>query len=233
MERTLRSAEALERAVLKLGFLPFFRSPIPGFSVEEMTPEEYWFEAGVEGPWEWKGPVIREWNCTYGKFFRGKAGYISLEWLPDWVNYRRAGYRFDAASPGGEGHEGRERQIYEAIVKHESLLIREIRSICEPGKPAHAIIGRGRRESLEAALGRLQMGTLVVIADFEYALDKRDRPYGWGLARYTTPEALFGEEAILSARVRRTPEESKRRLVDHLHQITPWASEAQILKIIG
>lgn len=28
--------------------------------MEEHTPPELWFVDGVEGPWEWKGPVIRE-----------------------------------------------------------------------------------------------------------------------------------------------------------------------------
>ena len=43
-----------------------------------------------EGAWEWKGPVIREGHCAYGKIFNRKAGYVSLEWLPDLMNYRRS-----------------------------------------------------------------------------------------------------------------------------------------------
>lgn len=33
----------------------------------------------------------------------------------------------------------------------------------------------------------------VVTTNFEYATDKTGNPYGWGLARYATPEAAFGE----------------------------------------
>ena len=40
--------------------------------------------------WEWKGSVVREGGCTYGKFFAGKAGFISLEWWPDFCNWRRS-----------------------------------------------------------------------------------------------------------------------------------------------
>ena len=101
----LRSAEDLERAVLKLGFLPFFKNRIEGFSVEEMTPPELWFAEGTDGPWEWKGPVVRNWNCIYGKLFGGRAGYVSLEWLPDLANCRRANYGFDMTPLDGEGRE--------------------------------------------------------------------------------------------------------------------------------
>ena len=86
----IRSAEEMEQTALELGFLPFFRCGIPGFSIEERIAEEYWFSDEAEGAWEWKGPVIREGHCAYGKFFAKKAGYVSLEWLPDLMNYRRA-----------------------------------------------------------------------------------------------------------------------------------------------
>ena len=33
-----------------------------------------WF-TGVPEPWEWKGPVITDTGCAYGKFFEKKAAY--------------------------------------------------------------------------------------------------------------------------------------------------------------
>ena len=86
----IRSAMDMERQALELGFLPFFRCGVPGFSIEERTAYEYWFSDEEEGPWEWKGPVIREGHCAYGKLFNKKAGFVSLEWLPDLMNYRRS-----------------------------------------------------------------------------------------------------------------------------------------------
>ena len=68
MERRLKSLADIEARCAELGFLPFFRCGIPGFSVEEMVAPEYWF-TDEEGAWEWKGPVIREGHCAYGKFF--------------------------------------------------------------------------------------------------------------------------------------------------------------------
>ena len=89
MKRPLESSTDVEERCLELGFLPFFRCGIPGFSIEEMIAREYWF-TDEEGAWEWKGPVIREGHCAYGKFFNRKAGFVSRAWLPDWINYRRS-----------------------------------------------------------------------------------------------------------------------------------------------
>ena len=74
------------------------------------------------------------------------------------------------------------------------------------------------------------MATLIVVADFEYQLDRHGQPYGWGIARYTTPEALFGDGIALPDR---TPEESKARILCHLRQILPSATEERLLKFIG
>ena len=88
-QHCLESAADVERRCLELGFLPFFRCGIPGFSIEEMISPEYWF-TDEEGAWEWKGPVIREGHCAYGKFFTRKAGSVSRAWLADWANSRRS-----------------------------------------------------------------------------------------------------------------------------------------------
>jgi len=97
----LSSVDALARLVDNLGFLPFFRNSLPGFSVEERTPPELWFSDEADGPWEWKGPVIRRTGCAYGKLFGGKAGFVSAKWYPDFANYRRGGYDFDARYDDG------------------------------------------------------------------------------------------------------------------------------------
>ena len=239
--KRLYSAEDLEQAVVKWGFLPFFKCGIVGFSVEELSAPELWFEEGIDGPWEWKGPVIRNWNCTYGKIYNRKAGFVSLEWLPDLVNYRRATYHANKMLLNSD-EEDCEQIIYDTVVKYESLLSKEIKSLCGFHKPKqrqqHPFekllkqkAKRPKGESFDTAITRLQMATLLVTADFEYLCDKHGHPYGWGVARYTTPEALFGKECLTSCG-KRTPEESKVRILAHLSNLFPHATETQLLKII-
>ena len=97
---TLRSPEDVRETVGRLGFLSFFRNEIPGYSIEEHTPPALWFTE-VPGPWEWKGELARDKDLVYGKFFRGRAGFISRDWFPTFANYRRDGYDFDARFDDG------------------------------------------------------------------------------------------------------------------------------------
>lgn len=218
----LHSDAELAELVEEWGFVPFFRNEIAGFSVEEHTPPELWF-GETDGPWEWKGPVIRRAHCAYGKFYRGKACYISRAVFPDFANYRRDGYDYDARLDEGLAR-GRDRAIMEELFRMPSLISKELKSrVC---------FSPERKRGFDGSLTFLQMQCYVNIADFEYARDKRGKPYGWGLARYTTPEAFFGEE--FSSRVYiREPEESYALLYERLKKLLPQATEAQLAEFLG
>ena len=219
----LSSAEAIASLIQRIGFLPFFMNEIEGFSIEENCPPELWFSDTLEGPWEWKGPIIRMGNCVYGKFFRGRAGYVSLEWFPDFANYRRDGYDFDARFDD-ELASFKDKTVYDTIAENASLLSKELKKLCNYCK--------GGNKGFDTVITRLQMQTYVTIADFEYMKDKTDKPYGWGVARYSTPEEIYGHQMIADA-YKRTPKESRERILTHLLKILPDATEAQISKIIG
>lgn len=225
------SAMDMEQQALALGFLPFFRCGVPGFSIEERTAREYWFSDEEEGPWEWKGPVIREGHCAYGKLFNKKAGYVSLEWLPDLMNYRRS--RHYAKD---EDTAALDDVVLQTIISEGSATVKELRRLLG------FVRGRGHRSvmepvdrmgevgkvSLDPILTRLMMGLQVVIADFEYNTDRHGHPYGWGVARYTTPEVLYGR---LEAGC--TPEESFQKIKTHLHRLFPNVDERKLLPLIG
>ena len=227
----IRSAADMDRMAVDWGFLPFFRCAVPGLSVEEMTAPEYWFSDEDEGPWEWKGPVIREGHAAYGKFFARKAGYVSLRWLPHLMNYRRSlRYAKDDDTAALDD------VVMQTIAAEGGVTVKELRR--------HLGLSprRGRRReadlvdsapmetklSLEPILTRLMMGLRVVISDFEYNVDRHGRPYGWGVARYVIPETLYGR---LDARC--SPEESYRRIYDYLREKLPLAAEESLRALIG
>lgn len=241
--KELRGVEDVVALVKKWGFLPLFAGEIPGFSIEERTPRELWFNDEKDGPWEWKGPVLREMTAAYGKFFRRKAGYISLDWLADFANWRRHHYRMA----------GRELDtlVYETIRSHDSLLSGELKELCgfgvrkkglsptlqgnqKEGNPLVDMFGtpvrKPSRAPIEAALTRLQMAGYVVIADFEYKYDRQGNPYGWGVARYTTPEALYGSR-ILDAQGR-THYRSFHRILEHLRLHTPAGASPALIHFL-
>lgn len=90
----VHSEEDLAQLVAGIGFLPFFRCRIPGWSLEENIDPAVWFTA-ADGPWEWKGRMARDKKLVYGKFIRGKAAFVSLTCFPDLANFRRDGYDWE------------------------------------------------------------------------------------------------------------------------------------------
>ena len=103
-----------------------------------------------------------------------------------------------------------------------SLITRQLRAAC-------GFTGPKMRSRFDAYVTRLQMGCYIVTEDFVYPRDKHNREYGWGWSLLTTPEQLFGREACLTDR---TPEESLQRMLNHLRQLLPSATDAQIMKMI-
>lgn len=211
--RKIHNAAELVSFVEEIGFLPLLRVGVPGWSAEEQVDEDGQYtplpDGGWEWPlWEWKGSVIQESGCAYGKFFKGKAGFVSKAWWPDFCNWRRTTHPFPA--PGSI-----EEAILLTLKENESLITRDLRALC-------GFTGANMRSKFDAFLTRLQMGGYVVTEDFVYPCDKRGRSYGWGWSLLTTPECWLGRE---SCRLDRSAEESYARILGHLRRLFPEVSE--------
>ena len=117
-------------AIHEYGFLPFFSNSIDGFSVEEHIDPDCWYhgESGEWQAWEWKGPVIRETGCAYGKFFEKKACYISPEWFPDFANYRRDGYDFDARYDDGLAPY-KDKLLYDLVEGNSPVISKQLKQL--------------------------------------------------------------------------------------------------------
>lgn len=165
-------------------------------------------DGGWEWPlWEWKGSILQESGCAYGKFFSRKAAFISREWWPDFCNYRRSIYPYP--------EEGSIEEAILATLKSEgSLITRELRAAC-------GFTGPKMRSRFDAYLTRLEMGGYIVTEDFIYPRDRHGREYGWGWSLLTTPERLFGKDACHPDR---SPLESRERLLGQLRKILPEES---------
>ncbi len=213
----IKNKEDLTSAVTELGILPFFMNSLEGFSIDEHVDPGIWF-TGADGPWEWKGPVINELGCAYGKFFEKKAAYISSEWFCHFANYRRDGYDFDARFEDGLVFHG-DKVLYDLIDSNAPVLSKRLKYLGNYRK--------GGNKGFDTIINRLQAQGYVIISDFRYMIDKNGEEYGWGVAEYSTPEHFMGElftDNVYSC----TPEESFERLFDHLRYILPSAGEDKI-----
>lgn len=218
--------EDLIEAIETFGFLPYFANHIEGFSIEEHAHPKIWFSDEV-GAWEWKGPIIQETRCAYGKFIDKKAMYISKKWFYDFANYRRDGYDFDARF---EDHLAtyNEQFLYNIIASKHSIRSKDAKAIGGYIKPKKK--GQDQwepRKGFDTTINKLQMMTYVLITDFDYEVDKNGNTYGWGVAKYATPENFYGP-SFSKYVYKRTPEESRERIKKHLLKVLPNATKDDI-----
>ena len=219
--RDIYSAAGLIAFIQEVGFLPLLNGGVRGFSAEECVSDDCRYvvfdDGGWDWPlWKWKGPIVTEGNCVYGKFFDKKAGFISREWWPDFYNYRRSQHPLPA-----EG--SIEDTILTVLGQNGSLITRELRAAC-------GFDGPKMRSRFDGYVTRLQMGCYIVTEDFVYPTDRHGHEYGWGWSLLTTPENLFGHQAC---QCERSPQESYQRLTNHFRALLPQASDKQIKKLIG
>ncbi len=205
----------------QIGFLPLLNSGITGYSAEDIVDDDCRYCTLPDGTfywplWQWKGTIVTEGDCMYGKFFDRKAGFISKSWWPDFFNYRRA------VHPAPEP-DSIEDTILATLHEHGSLITRELRALC-------GFTGAKMRGKFDTYVTRLQMGCHIVTEDFVYPRDRHNREYGWGWSLLTTPEQLYGRDACHTDH---TPQESYILLLNHFHSILPTATEKQIKRLIG
>lgn len=221
----ISSKTDLINAIHEFGFLPFFANSIEGFSIEEHITRDCWYDSddGVWSAWEWKGPVIRETGCAYGKFFEKKACYISPEWFPDFANYRRDGYDFDARYDDGLANY-RDKTLYELVDFNAPIISKRLKQLGNYKK--------GGNRGFDTIITRLQGQCYVIISDFVYMKDKFGRPYGWGVAEYSTPERFMGNS--FSERVyEKQPQESYEIILEHFSKLFPDEDLKKLKKFIG
>lgn len=232
--RRIRSAGELTDLVQAVGFLPFFANGVPGFSVEERTAASAWWTGDrASDPWEWREAIAAAHAVAYGKFFDGRAGFISLEWLPVFANARRNGWDFDGKWQDGRASR-RERAIMEhfmdvesteePVFTHAALLSTELKQ--------KAGFGKGGKKNYPGVLTSLQMQLYLVIGGFRRRTNKKGTAYGMAVSVLMTPESLWGYET-LSAAYGEAPGASWEKIVAHTRQACPDADEDAILRLIG
>ena len=230
----IRTWKELIRWINEVGFLPLFANDVGGFSAEEhVSPNFWWTDDPEQDPWLWREYIARSHEVAYGKFFDKKAGFISMEWLPYFANYRREGYDFDARWQDGLANI-REKNVMDfymsedtdgnTIWKTENILSTELKKMAGFGKEG--------AKNYPGIITGLQMNLYLVITDFCKRRNKKDREYGLSVSVMFPPETIWGYDTVTAA-YRESPRTSWERIVGRVRELYPSAGMESIVKIIG
>lgn len=224
----IRSPEECINYINEVGFLPLFSSDeLPGCSLAERTePWVWWTGDPRTDPWLWREQIAASGEIAYGKFYSGRAGFVSREWFPHLANYRRYGYDFDSRWDEGLAS-NRSRKIMNLFMDDGSdneLYSFEVKRMAGFGKEGE--------KNFEGTVTDLQMRTYLLIREFRQRRNKRGEPYGWPLAVYCTPEHLWGYEYI-TQQYPKQPEESGEKIFLQMRHQWELLTRDQFEKVMG
>lgn len=229
------SPESMLETIKSLGIVPFFENPIKGYSIEEMTPREFWFdgESDTLGPWDWKVFCVQSGDIAYGKFlWGGKAAFATPYWYRELMNYRRSLPKY---IPGPQ-----EQTVLDYLAENGTVASKDIRRL----------LGL-KKSGADAIATRIQMQCRLIIGDIIRVYSGPDLHYsGWQRASFCAPESLFGwnEKHSVSKQPgpggfpftddeppmpQHTPEKSLQLLASHIKSVAPMATDRLILKMLG
>ena len=219
-----QSWEELIGLIDEVGFLPLFKNEVDSFSAEENTSDLYWWTGDEEqDPWEWRRLIARSGRVAYGKFFGGKAGFISRAWFPHFANWRRDGYDFDSRWDE-ELATMRQKRIMDQFLTKDEWFSFELKR--------QAGFGKGGEKNFEGTVTDLQMGGYLLIRDFRRRVNKKGFPYGWHISVYSTPETLWGYDHVSSA-YSVAPAESKALIDEQIWRNFPEAEQEELDAVLG
>lgn len=221
--KQLKSVGELTEFVNKVGFIPYFKNDVDGFSIEEYTDSASWFSSFESNdPWIWREIAARERKIAYTKPFNKRAGFISLEWFPIFASYRRNGYDFDSLYEEGLAST-KNKRVMDFIEKNggsPSYLLRE-----------GAGFGKGGDKGFETCVANLLMQTYIGIGDFRKKINKKGQEYGWSVPYYYTSEEIYGYDLVRSA-YDLSREECFEKMLSNVKKHFPNADDAKIIKLL-
>lgn len=219
----LRSPEDVIAEVNRVGLLPLFAGEIPGLSVEERTPDTWWWSGDPErDPWYWREAIAASGRAVYGKFFGGRAGFVSLDCFPRFANVRRDGYDFDALYEDGKASL-RCKKVMDCFALRPELPSYELKRL--------AGFGKGGEPNFDGTVTKLQMQAYLAIRAFRRRRNAHGEEYGWPVAVYTPAEALL-EPGAMELAYREEPGESAGRLFEFLSGRVPGAGTSALMRLI-
>ena len=222
-EPVVRDPEGMMDLIRQYRLIPFFANSVPGYSIEEHVPPEFWFTEENLGPWDWKIDCIQSGDIAYGKFlFGGKAAFATVDVYRELVNWRRS---LDKYRPSAQ-----QQKILSFMEENGSVSVAEVRKLMGMKKSA-----------ADSLLCKLQMQTRIIIGDISRVYRGEDLKYsGWQRSSFCAPEALFEEMDFpfpgykpRSLKSSLSPGESLEFLKDTIRKACGDLPDKMLMRILG
>jgi len=209
------SADTMYKAIRENGIIPFFANPIKGYSIEELTAPQFWFNSeegdGFLGPWDWKIDCIQTGDIVYAKFLNGKASFATPEWYRELLNVRRSLPKYQP--------DERQKMVLDYLYNHGTVTIKEIRRLLDV-----------KKNVADNIMGKLMMQCRVITGDIQRVYRGEFLTYnGWQISTFCTPEDYF-EDAVVPVC---SPEESKQKLIAHIAELSGETEMKKIKKLLS
>lgn len=174
-------------------------------------------------PWEWRIRSIKEVDfLIYGKLFFRKAGWITKEWLPQFLSVRRNGKTFDEMYQDGIISQ-MEKRIFDCIRQAKRMSIQDLKSVLACKKEDSS--------KFNMALIGLQMKLFITLYDETRKISMNGQPYGWPVTVFSTLEEKVGEQIVSEAYKVKT-EDAFNDIYEHIKKLNPYVQEKYVRSFI-
>ena len=208
----------------KIGFMPLTKNNLGLISLESVTTEDSWHVGDKEtDPWKWKDRIVCDRVGIYLKLFAKRPGFISNEWFPYFFALYRNGEEFALFYEKGL-YSSLAKDLYECIAQNGLIDGHELK--------LQLGITKESKSKFESALVELQTGFFVVIGNESRLISSTGREVSWPVLNYSTTEAWVGPELLQKAEGI-TSEEALEKIVSHVRELVPNATDKAIEKYLG
>ncbi|MCI9459119.1 MAG: hypothetical protein HFJ21_01490 [Clostridia bacterium] len=168
-EKKIRTVDDIIAATEEYGFLTFWDA--------EKTAASTLSAIDFNTLWDLREQAVNSHRVAYGKYFRKKMTFVSLELFPHLCALRRDGYDFDSLADEGKAP------------RREILVMDAVNADPAP-VPSYALGKSLAIKGFDAAVASLQNKTYLCVTFKKSAM---------GTALLDTPEDIFGSELVRSA----------------------------------
>ena len=170
--------------------------------------------------WQWKDELPKKRRAFYGKYFKGRGSFLSLEILSSLLAAHET-----AIDPGNAGDfynagriSGDALELWQALAKHGPLPTLELRHACkmetQPGN-----------KRFKKAMLELQRLLIVTHSGAEQETES------WASTRFDLVSRAFAKQARAAARI--SPETARQVLATKYRALYPEASASVVARLFG